>query len=188
MPPSCEQWNRLRSVEYGLSSVAVTGMPYRLQYSIRSERPFRSHSRHGTMHWMFGSKWYAVSSNRTWSLPLPVAPWLRDDRPRDGGAEHVQPLVERVRAEHREQEVPHELLAQVALHVLRGAGLLRLLVEAAHLLALAEVGAEGDDLRLVVLDEPPEDDARVEAAGVGEHDLLHGLGQGKRSCSLCGER
>jgi hypothetical protein len=59
---------------------------------------------------------------------LPVAPWLTasapvsagdldqtlgDQGPRDGGAEQVEPLVKRVGAEHREDEVAHEFLAQV---------------------------------------------------------------------------
>jgi hypothetical protein len=38
-----------------------------------------------------------------------------------------------------------------------------------------EVGGEGDDLRLVFGLQPLEDDRGVEAAGIGEHDLLHGL-------------
>jgi hypothetical protein len=68
------------------------------------------------------------SSKRTWSLPLPVAPWatasapvilrdldlaLGDQRPGDRGAEQVLALIERIGAEHREDEVAHEFLAQI---------------------------------------------------------------------------
>ncbi len=38
---------------------------------------------------------------------------LGDQRPRDRGAEQVLALIKRVGAEHREDEVAHELLAQV---------------------------------------------------------------------------
>jgi hypothetical protein len=38
---------------------------------------------------------------------------LGDQGPRDGGAQKVKPLVKRVGAEHREDEVAHEFLAQV---------------------------------------------------------------------------
>jgi hypothetical protein len=33
-------------------------------------------SRQGATIWISGMSAYAVTSNRTWSLPLPVAPWL----------------------------------------------------------------------------------------------------------------
>jgi hypothetical protein len=38
---------------------------------------------------------------------------LGDQRPRDGGAQQVVPLVKRVRAKHREDVVAHEFLAQI---------------------------------------------------------------------------
>ena len=38
-------------------------------------------------------------------------------------------------------------------------------------LALAEIGGEGDDLAAVGGLQPAQDDAGVQAAGVGEHDL-----------------
>ena len=95
-----------------------------------------------------------------------------DQRPRDRGAEEVGALVDRVRAQHREDEVPHELLAQVQDVDGRGAGAERLLADRQELLALAEVGAEGDHRAAVVLDQPPEDHRGVEPAGVGEDDAL----------------
>jgi hypothetical protein len=72
------------------------------------------------------------------------------------------------------QEAAHKLLAQVVdvdlLHA-RGLGLAPRGLE---LLALAEVGGEGDDLAAVGVLQPLEDDRGVEAAGVGEDDLLDG--------------
>ena len=41
-----------------------------------------------------------------------------------------------------------------------------------QLLALAEIGGEGDDLALVGLLQPFEDDAGVEAARIGEDDFF----------------
>jgi hypothetical protein len=43
-----------------------------------------------------------------------------------------------------------------------------------HLLALADVGGEGDDLAAVLRLQPFQDDRGVEAAGIGEHHLFDG--------------
>ena len=100
---------------------------------------------------------------------------LGDQRPGDGGAEQVHALVERVGAEHREHVVADELLAQVLDEdvVRLDAEHLGLRARRLQLLALAEVGGEGDDLGLVGLLQPLQDDRGVEAARIGEHDLLH---------------
>ena len=75
-----------------------------------------------------GSRAMYVSSNRTWSLPLPVAPWatpvgllgvghfhlvLGDQRPGDAGAQQVAVLVDRPGLEHRPEVVLDELPPQV---------------------------------------------------------------------------
>ena len=99
---------------------------------------------------------------------------LGDERARDRGAEQVLVLVDRTRAQHREDVVADEFFAQVLEHELRGAGPVRLLLEAAELLALPEVGTERHHLGLVPLDEPAEDDRGVEPARVGEDDAAHG--------------
>ena len=97
---------------------------------------------------------------------MPVAPWaiasaptfrgdldelLGDQRPRDRGAEQILPLVLGVGAEHREDVVAHEFLAQVLDEDVLGldAEQLRLLARRLQLLALAEVGGEGHDLAAV---------------------------------------
>src|SRR5262249_38654160 len=87
---------------------------------------------------------------------------LGDQRTRDGRAEKVLALVDGAGAEHRKDEVAHELLAQILDDALHRAGGARPGVETVELLGLAAV------------DEPAQDDRRVEAAGVGEHDAAHG--------------
>jgi hypothetical protein len=102
---------------------------------------------------------------------------LGDQRPGDRRAEQVKPLVERVGAHHREDVVGDELVLEVVdedmlwpdPHQL-GLGPSRL-----QLLALAEIGGEGDDLAIVGLPQPFEDDAGVEAAGKGKHDAANGF-------------
>ena len=98
---------------------------------------------------------------------------LGDQRPRDGGAEQVVRLVDRVRPQHREAVVLGELLAQVLDDDLVGAALVGLLLDALELVALAELGGERDELHAgVAVLEPREDDGGIQPAGVGEHDLL----------------
>ena len=98
---------------------------------------------------------------------------LGDQRPRDRRAEQIVALVLRVGAEHREDEVADELLAQILdedvfrLH----AEHLGLAPRRFDLLALAEVGGEGYDLRVIFGLQPLEDDRGVEPARISEHDL-----------------
>ena len=100
---------------------------------------------------------------------------LADQRSRDRRAEQVDALVDGIGAEHGEHEVADELLAQVLDEdIFRlDAELQCLLAGRAQLLALAEVGGEGDHLAAVLALQPLEDDRGVEAARVGQHDLLH---------------
>ena len=74
---------------------------------------------------------------------------LGDQRPRDRGAEQIDALIERVRAEHREDEIAHELLAQILDEDLLDAEQLGLLARGLELLALAEIGGEGHDLAAI---------------------------------------
>ena len=77
---------------------------------------------------------------------------LGDQRPRDRGAEQILALVLRVGAEHREHVVAHEFLAQVLDEDVLGldAEHFGLRARGLQLLALAEVGGEGDDLGAVI--------------------------------------
>ena len=100
---------------------------------------------------------------------------LGDQRPGDAGAEQVLAFVDRVGVEHGEYEVAHELLGEI-LHVdLAHAQRVRLLPRRFHLLALTDIGGESDYFGSVGLLQPPAHHRGVEAAGVGESDLVgHG--------------
>ena len=94
-----------------------------------------------------------------------------DQRPGDRGAQIVLPLVNRVGADHRVDEVARKLLDEIERVVLRSAGLERLFVEPLELLLLADIGRERDDLSVVSFFEPLDDDGRVESARVCEDDF-----------------
>ena len=99
---------------------------------------------------------------------------LGDQRPGDRGAEQIDAFIERVRPEHGEDEIAHELLAQILDEDLLDAEHLGLLARRLQLLALAEIGGEGDDLAPIGLLQPFQDDRGVEPAGISEHHLLDG--------------
>ena len=71
---------------------------------------------------------------------------LGDHRPGDRGAEQVLALIERIGAEHREDEIAHEFLAHIDDADVLDAEHLGLLARRLELLALAEIGGEGHDL------------------------------------------
>ena len=109
---------------------------------------------------------------------------LGDEGPRDRGAEQVLALVLGVGAKHQEHVVAHEFLAQILDEdVIRlDAQHLRLFARRLELLALAEVGGEGHDLRAVFGLQPFENDRGVQPARIGEDDALDfgvGAGHGK---------
>ena len=101
---------------------------------------------------------------------------LADEGAGDGGAEEIVGLVDRPGAEHGEDEVAHELFAQIVYVALGGAGVYRLLIEAGEFFRLPEVGGEADYFAAVLFDEPAYDYRGVEAAGVREDDLVRFLG------------
>ena len=102
---------------------------------------------------------------------------LADQRAGDRGAQQIDALIGGVGAEHREDVVAYELLAQVLDEdVLRlDTEQQRLLAGGLQFLALAEIGGEGHDLAVIGGLQPFQDDRGVEAAGIGEHDLVHAL-------------
>src|SRR5262249_2219351 len=101
-----------------------------------------------------------------------------DQRSGDRGPEEVLVLVDGSRAEHREDVVPGELLPQVLDDRLAGSRLAGTLGEPRQLRALPDVGAEGDDLGAVALDEPAEDDRGVEPARIREDNPPDGSFRG----------
>ena len=97
-------------------------------------------------------------------LPCNLHQALCNEWPRNGGAQQVFALVDGVGPKHGKDEVSNELLAEVFDVDLLDAKLLGLLPGGLELLALADVGGKGDDLAVVVVLKPLEDDRGVEAA------------------------
>ena len=91
---------------------------------------------------------------------------LGDQGSRDRGAEQILALVEGVGAEHREHVVAHEFFAQVLDEdvLWLDAEQFRFFPRRLQLLALADVGGEGDDLGAIFGLKPLEDDRGVEPA------------------------
>ncbi len=98
---------------------------------------------------------------------------LGDERPSDRRAQQIVAFILSIRPEHREDEVAHELFAQILDEDVFGphAQHLRLAPRGFDFLALAEVGGEGHDLRIIFSLQPFEDDRGVKPARISEHDL-----------------
>jgi len=126
-PHSQERPQRFSSMLYGDSTVTGTGMPRAFAHSISSSLVI-FHSRIGAMISSVGSSAAVATSNRTWSLPLPVQPWatavalylcasvdleLRDQRPRKGGRQRISAPIERVGPQRRHHEIFRELFTRV---------------------------------------------------------------------------
>ena len=72
-PHSIARPTMFSSTEYGFASVTVIGMAKRAAYSIESWR-VKPHIRTGARTSRSGASVRTLTSNRTWSLPLPVQP------------------------------------------------------------------------------------------------------------------
>ena len=81
-------------------------------------------------------------------------------------------LVHRARLDRREDVVGQELLPQVFDDDLARAGLVRLLDDCVDVVALANVGHEGDDVVVIVFLQPRNDDGGVESSGISKYDFL----------------
>ena len=95
-----------------------------------------------------------------------------DQRPRDGGAQQIEPFIDRIGAEHWEDEVAHELFADVfdidrgcAHHLGFGTG-------GFQLFPLAQIGGEGHNLATIFGLQPFQDDGGIKTTGIGEHNFL----------------
>ena len=99
---------------------------------------------------------------------------LGDERTGDGGAEVILAFVDRVGAQHRVDVVAGKLLDQVHRVVGAGTGLFGLIGQTIQLFFLADIGGKGDDLSVVVIFEPADQDRGVEAARIGEDDFHAG--------------
>ena len=98
---------------------------------------------------------------------------LGDQRAGDRGAEQIVAFVAGVGAHHREHEIAHELFAQIFDEDvgIGNAHRPRLVARRFDLLALAQIGGEGDHLAAALDLEPFGDDRRVQTAGIGEDDF-----------------
>ncbi len=105
---------------------------------------------------------------------------LGDQRPRDRRAEQILALVQRIGAEHREDVILDEGIAQILDENLLNPHQLGLLARRAEFFPLPDIGGEGNHLRRVGFLQPAQNHGGVEAARKGEHDLLdvilHGRG------------
>ena len=103
-------------------------------------------------------------------------------RARYGGAQKIKPFVDSVCAEHREDEIVHELFAQVFDVDVGCAHHLGFFARGLQLFALTKIGREGYDFAAVFGLQPLEDDRCIKTAGIGEHDFF-GRGHSKASFS-----
>ena len=100
---------------------------------------------------------------------------LGDQRARDGGAEQIHALIQRIGAEHGEDEIADEFFPEIINEdvLWLDAKQQRLVARRAQFLTLAKIGGEGDDFALIGGLQPFQDDAGIQPARIGEHDLLH---------------
>ena len=90
----------------------------------------------------------------------------------NGGAEQILVLVDAGSAHHGEDKVPGHFLAQVKHVGLDCTGFQGLFLDARKILGLAKVGCHCDNLALVGIDEPFENDRGVETAAVGKNNFF----------------
>ena len=97
-----------------------------------------------------------------------------NQRPRDAGAEQVVAFIPSIGTHHREDEVAHELLAQVLdVDVLVGnAHCTGFLARGFDFLALSQIGGEGHHFEPALDLEPLGDDRGIETTGIGEDDAF----------------
>ncbi len=121
-------------------------------------------------------------------MPLPVQPCaspsqpgaqgdfdllLREERPRDRGAQQILVLVDPACPYQLPQVFGDELLAHVLDVDFRGACLQGFLFEAGKLVgALADIAANGDHLAAVIFLKPGNDDRGIQPARIRQGDFL----------------
>src|SRR6266853_1257361 len=91
------------------------------------------------------------------------------ERPGHRRAEEVRTGVDGASAQRGENEVAHELLAQIFDHAIDGTRALGLVDQSVELRALPHVGGETQDPGAILLAQPGNDRRRIESARVGEH-------------------
>ena len=94
-----------------------------------------------------------------------------DERSRDARAEEVLAFVNRASLNQRKNKIARELLPQIVDINLRRAGRLRLGSEALQLLLLANIGAKGNQLRVVFFLDPRKQHRGIEAARIRQNNF-----------------
>jgi hypothetical protein len=105
---------------------------------------------------------------------------LGDQWAGNGGAEQVLAFIDRIGAEHGEDEIAHEFFAQVFDADIPNAEHFGLLACRLELFALAEVSGKGHHFAIIGFLQPFQDDGGVEAARIGQHDLFDFIRHGCR--------
>ncbi|MNY20963.1 hypothetical protein D3C86_1544780 [compost metagenome] len=83
---------------------------------------------------------------------------LSDQRTGNACSEQILAFIQRTRLEHRIDEVIRELVAQIVDVDLRCAGCQRFFLQTVKLFLLADIGGEGDNLRIIGFFQPFQDD------------------------------
>ena len=98
---------------------------------------------------------------------------LGDERAGNGGSQQVAVFVAGRATHHGKHKVLGHFFAQIKHIGLGSAGFERLFFHARKVFGLAEVGGNGNDLALVGLDEPFEDNRSIKPARIGENDFFN---------------
>ena len=106
-----------------------------------------------------------------------------DAGPGDGGAEEVAALVNGAGLDHGEDVIGGEVFLEIADEALGGAGGEGLGFEAVELVALADIGAVGDDFRVVFRLEPEKENGGIEPPRVCDDDFHEGGRQARRGAA-----
>ena len=185
------------SIEYGDRLLVSIGRSWSSAYWIAFSR-VHAKSRTGAMHRSSGASAWMPTSNRTWSLPLPVqpcatvvAPILRrrlhevldDQWPGQRRHQRVAVHVEGLRLERGQAVLLGELVPGVGDDRLdRTAGQCALADLLEILTALADVHGDGDDLGAGLLGDPADAHRGVQAPGVGQYDPVRHLSKLLHRC------
>jgi hypothetical protein len=186
-------------MEYGFSAVASMGILCFFAYSMQSVRDLRFQVRQGAMTWIRGVDGHGRELETHLVVALArgtvgdgvgalclrgVHHGLRDDRTGNARSEEILALINRIGPEHGVTEVLRELVTEIRDDAFGRARGLGLGVESLQLFALTHVRAPGDDLAVVLLLEPGENDGGIETTAVREDDLLGFLGSAHRGGSI----
>ncbi len=144
--------------------------PRRDDLDLRLQRVIGEFEAHLVVALAGGAMGHGIGADQPSDLDL----LLGDQRAGNRGAEQIQPLIERVGPEHREDVLGDEFLAHILDEdVFRlDAEQFGLLARRLQLLALAEIGGEGHHLAAIGGLQPFQDHRGVETARIGEHNPL----------------